>query len=121
MNLPSLPFLAGGAFLLLVAASPPAAPHLSAQPTQAELAKFQGLLFKLGECHRIRAVALARTNASVEQIVSQSLAACEPRVAPLLAMMAKYDGAAEARRKLAGQRGHWRDAIRRNVAAARVH
>jgi hypothetical protein len=109
-----LPFAA-----LTIAAAPPA-PAPRAEPTAAQRAQFQALTEKLGACHRARAVAGAATKASADQIVKAAIGACETRVTPIRAALAKLVGAEQAERMLLAQRSHWQDAIRRIVAAERA-
>jgi hypothetical protein len=101
---------------LILAAAPAAAPP---RPTAAQKAQVKALTEKLGACHRARAAAGAETEASAEEIVSSTLAACQSRVAPIRAAMAKAIGGEAADAAIAAQKPKWEDSIRRIVSVAR--
>ena len=105
--------------LVLLPAASPSAAAAPARLTPAQQARFKLLTEQLGECHRAKAVQLAGTKTEVDQIVIRTLAACEARVAPIRADLVKLAGPAQTDTIIAAQRAHWRDSIRRIVAAAR--
>ena len=104
----------------LVAASPTARPAPAPRPTAAQIAQVKALTEKLGECHRSNAAIGAATDASVDEIVEGTIAACEAKTVPIRRAMAKVIGTERADAAIAARRPVWTEAIRRIVAAERA-
>ena len=103
--------------LSLLAAAPAATPP---RPTAAQKAQVKALTEKLGACHRTQAALGAATDASADEIVKATLGACQSRVVPIRAAMAKAVGGEAADTMIAAQQPRWAEAIRRIVAAERA-